>query len=138
MVTRCTKPKSFDYKHYGGRGITVCAEWATFEGFWNDMSQGYSDLLTIDRIDNSKGYCKTNCRWASRKQQAMNRRSSHRITNPETGETRTLGEWAELYGLTRSTVNSRFWILGLRHFSNLFSVTRLPRDSRYNLERKVG
>lgn len=78
MKTRTTNPHSENYKNYGGRGITVCPEWLNdFAAFqmWA-LSHGYQDDLSIDRIDNDKGYSPDNCRWATAKEQRHNRRDS--------------------------------------------------------------
>lgn len=74
MKNRCLCKTSKWYDHYGGRGITVCDEWMRFEPFaeWA-YSNGYSDDLTIDRIDNDKGYYPENCRWATQHEQSMNK-----------------------------------------------------------------
>jgi hypothetical protein len=75
MIDRCHNPSNKDYRHYGGRGIEVCPEWrASFLQFLADMGPRPSPLLSVDRIDNDKGYSKDNCRWATRSQQAFNRR----------------------------------------------------------------
>ncbi len=65
MKQRCDNPKNEKYPRYGGRGITYDPKWKTFEGFWEDMAEGYNDILTIDRKDNDGNYTKDNCRWIS-------------------------------------------------------------------------
>lgn len=107
MMQRCYNSKAANYKLYGGRGIKVCDEWHDVETFekWV-MESGYQKGLTIDRIDVNGDYSPSNCRWASKKDQANNRRNTRYVTID--GITKTLTEWAEFSGLSRSTLCSRY------------------------------
>ena len=66
MKARCNNPKATSYKDYGGRGILVCARWANFFLFLEDMEEGWKPELLLDRIDNDGNYTPENCRWVSR------------------------------------------------------------------------
>lgn len=96
MRRRCGNCNDQAYPRYGGRGIEVCDEWkANFQSFYDwAISNGYRPELSIDRIDNDKGYSPENCRWATSSEQARNRRSNHLITFA--GETHSMIEWAEI------------------------------------------
>lgn len=109
MKQRCVNENNKHYKDYGGRGITVCEEWAGengFENFYNwSINNGYDEKLTIDRIDNNSGYRPDNCRWTTKRVQANNTRQNHYVTI--NGETHTLTEWAEIYKMNLETVRNR-------------------------------
>lgn len=106
MLQRCNNPNQKHYKNYGGRGITVCERWLKFKLFMEDMGVR-PDGMSIDRIDNEKGYYKDNCRWTTRKTQQRNTRSNRLISF--NGEIKTLAEWAEIKKLGYSTLQTRIW-----------------------------
>lgn len=107
---RCLNKKDKFYKNYGGRGIKICKKWLDFEGFWEDMKDGYKDNLTLDRIDNDGNYCKKNCRWITHKQQQRNKTNNNFIT--VNGKTKTVSEWEEKMGFSRNTIYSRINLCG--------------------------
>jgi hypothetical protein len=106
---RCYSMKSKDYESYGGRGITVCDEWLGekgFENFYNwAISNGYSDKLSIDRINVDGRYEPENCRWITNEEQQCNKRNSNYLHY--NGETKTISEWAKIKGISDSTLRSR-------------------------------
>ena len=109
MKTRCLNKNSHAYKDYGERGIHVCDKWINdFSEFaaWA-YSNGYNDNLSIDRIDNNKGYYPDNCRWVISDVQANNRRSNIRIAY--NGEPHTVTEWARLLNKNPKTIFSRIY-----------------------------
>jgi len=105
MKTRCTNTKSEAFKNYGGRGIGVCPEWLrSYEAFVRDMGE-CPPGLTIDRIDVNGNYEPSNCRWATRAEQARNTRRSRRLTID--GVTYHIAELADMSGLEMSTIYYR-------------------------------
>jgi hypothetical protein len=104
MRQRCLNPNNPAYKNYGGRGITIDPRWNTFDQFLADMDQA-PDGMSIERIDNEKGYGPDNCKWASRIEQGRNTRKCRVITHD--GKTQTLAEWADQYGINRQTLGKR-------------------------------
>ncbi len=107
ILSRCYNPKVCAYAHYGARGIKVCSEWlGSFVTFkeWA-IENGYTNHLTIDRIDVNGDYTPENCRWITIQEQCLNRRNNHYVTIGE--ETKPLDEWSKLYGINPKTVRSR-------------------------------
>lgn len=120
MMARCYRIANKDYHSYGGRGITVCAEWK------NNPKQFYANMgdkpegMTLDRIDPNNGYSPENCRWASWKQQGRNRTDNTIVDF--NGVKMCVAEAAELSGIKPETIRGRL----RRKQSDLF-VTPLPR-----------
>ena len=95
MNHRCGNSNATQYRYYGGKGISICERWKSFEAFLADMGER-PDGTTLDRIDNSKDYSPDNCVWSSRKQQSRNR--SMNIQLSFNGKTQIVSEWsAETY-----------------------------------------
>lgn len=120
IIQRCCNDRErYEWEKYGGRGINVCTEWHKYEAFrdWA-LSNGYSDKLTIDRIDNNGDYCPENCRFTTPKENSRNRRNTKRLTI--NGETKTVVEWCEQLGLSQYTVYD--WI---RKKGNAYAEQRI-------------
>lgn len=107
ILDRCNNPKNKCYKNYGGRGIKVCPEWCNIQIFWNDMKNGYAGNLTLDRVDNNKGYSKENCRWSTRLEQQNNTRKNVSLTYE--GETLNLAQWGRKLNVKYSTMVGRHY-----------------------------
>lgn len=104
MLARCYDPKNNSFPDYGGRGVTVCDRWKTFENFVEDMAE-CPPGKTIDRENNAGNYSKENCRWATKLQQANNTRRNRRIL--VNGETKTLAQWSRDSGINAMTIKNR-------------------------------
>lgn len=104
MVSRCTKPYHDKFYMYGARGITVCNEWLDFSNFLRDMGER-PEGKTLDRVDNTKGYSKENCRWADRETQQRNMRRNNNVTL--CGKTQCLEAWARELGVYPTTIKHR-------------------------------
>lgn len=107
MKNRCINPNMQDYSRYGGRGITVCDEWDNnYESFQDwALDNGYSEDLTIDRIDPNGNYEPDNCRWSTKKEQANNRVNN--LYYSMNGENHTLSEWCDMFNLPYQTIYAR-------------------------------
>ena len=92
MKQRCFDPSAISYPNYGARGISICKRWMKFENFLADLGVR-PEGTSLERNNNSKGYSKSNCRWASRKEQNRNKRSNVKIKYR--GKTKCLSEWCE-------------------------------------------
>ena len=107
MKSRCYNENVSSYKHYGAQGISVCDEWlVSYENFreWA-LSSGYSDNLSIERIDITKDCCPSNCRWATNIEQARNKSTTWLVTI--NGETKPAIEWCEIHGVNYKTAHTR-------------------------------
>ena len=124
MLRRCECPAACNYKWYGAKGITVCREWHNKENFkeWA-LAHGWFEGATIDRIDQNKGYCPENCRWATMYEQTRNRKTNIFVTYK--GETRCIKDWADITGIDKNTLYVRYksgWKV-----EDIFSL----KDARY-------
>jgi hypothetical protein len=105
IIQRCTRKSCPAYPDYGGRGINIHEPWLDFATFAKEVPHPPSNLHTIERIDNSKGYIPGNIRWADRAEQANNKRNNRMITY--NGKTQSLAMWCKELGLTYMTIKTR-------------------------------
>lgn len=110
MKRRCDNPNAENYYLYGGRGIKYDPRWVKFENFLQDMGEKPRNDLSLERIDNSKDYSKENCRWATRLEQASNKRNNRHIEFR--GESKTLAQWARYLGISTKTLFARLNVYG--------------------------
>lgn len=125
LRNRCSNPRNKHYKEYGGRGVTVCTEWGSFEQFLVDMGNAPSPQYSVERTDNSKGYSKSNCIWATAKTQANNRRNNALGTIEDV--TRTISEWCDYYKTPSSRVYAR-----LKYGWELVDALTIPKINTGN------
>lgn len=104
MHRRCDNPRNPNFPRYGGRGIAVCDRWARFDEFFADMGP-CPPGLTLERIDNSKGYEPNNCKWATYSEQNRNTSQTRWMTFD--GVTMCMQDWCTRTGLSRNTINGR-------------------------------
>ena len=115
MKCRCGNKNNKSYKDYGARGIKVCDEWLEENGFLNfyywATNNGYSESLTIDRINVNGNYEPSNCRWVSRLVQSNNKRNNVLITH--NGETHNISQWEKMLNIKRGALRSRVSTYGM-------------------------
>jgi hypothetical protein len=121
MMNRCYNPEAQAYCNYGARGITVCKRWrASFEAFLGDMGAS-PEGMSLDRVDNDKGYSKKNCRWASVAEQNRNKRNTRNIEHA--GECLCLSEWAARAGISKELL----WYRLKQGWGMHFAISIPPR-----------
>jgi hypothetical protein len=112
MIQRCHNTRCVAYRHYGGRGITVCDRWrADFLDFFMDVGEAPTPKHTLERIKNDLGYMPGNVRWATRAEQSRNHRNSVLITIG--GETRCAKDWERTLGVWRPVWRAWEYAAGL-------------------------
>ena len=126
MRGRCYNKNAQDYQHYGGRGIRVCDEWMSYPAFktWA-LASGYTDSLTLDRIDVNGDYEPSNCRWVSMHEQILNRRVTRWYTMD--GQTMCLKDWARTFQIDYCTLRQR-----IQRGWDFETAVRTPAHHRQN------
>lgn len=104
MLNRCRNPSNPAYAYYGGRGIKVCERWLDYASFLEDMGPRPAGM-TLERLDNERGYEPENCCWATRKEQTRNNRRNHYLTAG--GERMLLTDWARRLGISAAALHKR-------------------------------
>ena len=121
MKKRCEDKTSLDYKNYGARGINVSKPWQTFTNFYKDMG-AKPDGMTLERLNNNKGYSKANCKWATRHEQNNNSRRNKWVSF--IGYKLTVSQWARKIGIDPDLMSWR-----LLHWDKNKSLTQPQRKS---------
>lgn len=121
MFDRCYNPEVNGFHRYGGRGIKVCKRWNRFENFFKDMGRKPSLRHQIDRINGDRDYKPSNCRWATRREQANNRSTNHVLF--AFGKRATISEFSRMFGIGKHTIRLRI----LRGWDAETAITKKPR-----------
>ena len=126
LMQRCRNKNNKGYKNYGGKGIDVCVDWNSFVAFreWA-LCNGYTDSLTLDRINNFGNYEPSNCRWATMKEQQNNRTNNIHLAAYD--KILTIAEWSRITGLAYETIWNRI-------FGRGWSPERALTTPKYEIE----
>ena len=108
MMQRCSDSNNTNFERYGGSGITVCDRWHSFDAFLADMGECKDKTLTLDRLKNDIGYQPGNCRWATKKEQNLNRSMTVLLTH--NGITQSVSEWATAIGIPANSLHARLYL----------------------------
>ena len=129
MIYRCSKPNNHAYKWYGGRGISVCDEWKTYEGFKQWVQKTRPDeSYTCERIDVNGDYCPQNCTWIPLNKQQNNRTTC--IVIEYNGKRKNLTEWCKEYGIDYYLVHNRIYKLGWDFEKALFTPVDVKKRNK--------
>lgn len=136
MKTRCLNKNNKNYSNYGARGIKVCNEWKDdFMTFYNwAMKNGYTDDLTIDRIDVNGNYEPNNCRWVTMEKQNNNRRNNHVVLYK--GESKTLEEWSKILPINIGSSVLRYRVTHDWDIEKAFTKSVDRRRNRWKNEKQ--
>lgn len=133
MRQRCCNPSNHAFAYYGGRGIRCCDRWAHFRNFIKDMGPP-PDGLTLERIDNERGYEPSNCKWATRLEQLNNTRKNRYLTFD--GRTLSVSQWARELGVLKGLLTKRLklgWSV-----DKVLTAVKISREERKHLQCKRG
>lgn len=133
MVQRCINPKYQTYNHYGGRGIKVCGRWNKFENFYIDMGKRPTNNLSLERINNNKGYSPDNCIWADWTSQGRNKRLSVRNTSGHVGVFWNI--WTEKW---IAQIMANYKAIHLGSFTNLLDAVKARKFGEVKYWRKAS
>lgn len=133
IKSRCTNKNATSYKYYGGKGIGFTSDWIEYENFrdWANKN-GYKEHLTIDRIDNAKGYYPSNCRWVDNTVQSRNRDYAWYINID--GVSKHAKDWCEIYGIGYKTLHNRV----SKGWSEKEALSKPVEDRSYDKEKKYA